>query len=254
MAVLAQLQSQVATQIQQVQGPLPGMVTPTQLDQSLLHPQIHSIQPTQLPQSPLLLGSNFPTTPNELQSSASIHFFNGMQKPAYAQPSSLPVVSNAFSQKPSNQPSVGHSDFQVQIQGGIGVQQHLVGNNLADQSHSHMNELQNSELMRALGQHAQQVNANHPPDDEERQTSIVQATPQASLQSPRPTDQSPNANGGEQQPEDFKEAERQEAKPSSSSSEFVFNPDPDFLAKINANIRANNEKIAEQPTGPPGMG
>lgn len=146
--MLTQLQSQVASQIQQVQG----MVTPTPLDQSLLHPQIHSIQPAQLPQSPLLLGSNFPTTPNELQSSASIHFFNGMQKPAYAQPSSLPVVSNAFSQKPSNQPSVGHSDFQVQIQGGIGVQQHLVANNMVDMSHGHMNDLQNSKVASALGQ------------------------------------------------------------------------------------------------------
>jgi len=30
---------------------------------------------------------------------------------------------------------------------------------------------------------------------------------------------------------------------SSSSSEFVFNPDPDFLAKINANIRQNNQLL-----------
>jgi len=34
-------------------------------------------------------------------------------------------------------------------------------------------------------------------------------------------------------------------KVSSSSSEFVFNPDPNFLAKINANIRNNNENVDE---------
>ena len=33
---------------------------------------------------------------------------------------------------------------------------------------------------------------------------------------------------------------------SSSSSEFVFNPDPNFLANINANIKMNNEKFANQ--------
>jgi hypothetical protein len=43
--------------------------------------------------------------------------------------------------------------------------------------------------------------------------------------------------------------EQKEEKPkSSSSSDFVFNPDPNFLANINNNIRANNQKVAvEQP-------
>lgn len=82
----------------------------------------------------------------------------------------------------------------------------------------------------------------------------MQATPQASLQSPRPPDQSPEANTGEQQAEDFKAGAHEEAKQSSSSSEFVFDPDPDFLSKINANLRANDEKMAEQPPRPPAMG
>jgi len=33
---------------------------------------------------------------------------------------------------------------------------------------------------------------------------------------------------------------------SSSLSEFVYNPDPDFLNRINANIRQNNENGAGQ--------
>ena len=39
----------------------------------------------------------------------------------------------------------------------------------------------------------------------------------------------------------LKESSKNKQKQSTSSSEFVFNPDPDFLAKINANIRMNNQ-------------
>ena len=40
------------------------------------------------------------------------------------------------------------------------------------------------------------------------------------------------------------------SKSKSDSSEFVFNPDPNFLAKINANIRQNNEIVCGDPEPP----
>jgi len=43
------------------------------------------------------------------------------------------------------------------------------------------------------------------------------------------------------------EAEVAPQKEESETSEFVFNPDPNFLAKINANIRINNEIVGDQP-------
>jgi hypothetical protein len=39
------------------------------------------------------------------------------------------------------------------------------------------------------------------------------------------------------------QVEEDNKKDESETSEFVFNPDPDFLAKINANIRQNNQAI-----------
>lgn len=39
------------------------------------------------------------------------------------------------------------------------------------------------------------------------------------------------------------EEEQPEKQEESEESEFVFNPDPDFLAKINANIRQNNQMV-----------
>ncbi len=53
-------------------------------------------------------------------------------------------------------------------------------------------------------------------------------------------DQQPN------EPIEQEKVEEQEDLPQKSdseTSEFVYNPDPDFLSKINANIRQNNEVI-----------
>lgn len=40
------------------------------------------------------------------------------------------------------------------------------------------------------------------------------------------------------------------ARSSSSQSEFVYDPDPDFLNKINHNIRVNNGNVGGEPPPP----
>ena len=40
------------------------------------------------------------------------------------------------------------------------------------------------------------------------------------------------------------------ARSSSCQSEFVYDPDPDFLSKINFNIRVNNGNVGGEPPPP----